>query len=95
MLVRYKLVTNLCILASSIFFLLIENDDMSVCKFQLAEKLYVLASLIFLINFDNESYPYMDSLTLGRRWKSLTACQITHCLHALGMVGTFTWNSRL
>jgi hypothetical protein len=62
---------------------------------KLVAKLYVLASLIVLINFDNKSYPYMDSLTLGRHWKSLTACQITPCLHPLGTAGTFTWNSRL
>jgi hypothetical protein len=37
----------------------------------------------------------MDPVTLGRHWKSLAACQITPCLHAVGTAGTFTWNSCL
>jgi hypothetical protein len=62
---------------------------------KLVVELYVLASLIILINFDNESYPYIDPFTLWRHWKSLAACQITPFLHALGMAGSFTWNSCL
>jgi hypothetical protein len=66
--------------------------DLLSVNYKLVAKLYVLASLIVLINFDNKG---MDPLPLGRHGKSLAACQITPCRHALGTAGTFTWNSRL
>ena len=62
---------------------------------KLVVELYVLASLLILINFDNESYPYINPFTLWRHWKSLAACQITPFLHALGTGGSFKWNSHL
>jgi hypothetical protein len=48
---EYKLVPIFCILGSSTILLLIENDDMSVCKFQTGSKIVCVGNFDRLDKF--------------------------------------------